>query len=380
MSFETLFGPISTLLCVVILLTLLANLRSIDRLGHKLPARTDTSRLISLLVPARNEGDTIGACVRALLAQDYKNIEVLVLDDDSDDDTAAIVRSFTDPRLRLLIGDALPDGWTGKNWACHQLANAARGEVLCFVDSDTLLAPATITSAVALLDSDDADLVSVLVAAEYNSTTEAVLLPMVNHALLALFPVWLMHRKRFARIALGLGPFMMVRRGAYVAAGGHAAAPAHVVDDVELCRAVKRSGGSVRLANGTAMVSTRWYGNVREIWRGFSKNAFGALDSNLFIAAATVFGLVPLLFAPFVRVTDGLLTGSVQGEPLLQVLLLMTARAITSYVGRDPLWSAPAYPITVLFWGATLAWSVVLSAANRSVEWRGRPVAIHDAR
>jgi hypothetical protein len=220
-------------------------------------------------------------------------------------------------------------------------------------------------------------LVSLLVAAEYNSATEAVLLPMVNHALLALFPVWLMHGPRFARLALGLGPFMMVQRKTYEACGGHAAAPGHVVDDVELCRAVKGVGGSVRLANGTAMVSTRWYGNVRDIWRGFSKNAYGALDSNLFVAAATVFVLVPLLCAPFVRVADGLLTGSLTGEPVLQAFMLLTARAITSYAGRDPLWSAPAYPITVLFWGATLAWSVVLTAANRTVEWRGRPVAVH---
>jgi len=380
MSTTTLFGPIVTLLCLGMLLMLIANLRSVSRLGADLPAHIDSTRMISVLVPARNEGDAIGACVRALLAQDYRHIEVLVLDDESTDDTAAIVRSFDDPRLRLLSGEPLPEGWTGKNWACHQLAQKAHGDVLCFVDADTLLAPATISSALALLDNEHADLVSLLVAAEYNSTTEAVLLPMVNHALLALFPIWLMHNPRFPRVALGLGPFMMVQRDTYEASGGHAAAPGHVVDDVELCRAVKAAGGSVRLANGTAMVSTRWYGNVREIWRGFSKNAFGALDSNLLVAAATVFVIVPLLCAPFVRVVDGVLSGSLSGEPVLQVLLLMTARAITSYAGRDPMWSAPTYPITVLFWGATLAWSVVLTAANRTVEWRGRLVAVHDAR
>lgn len=374
---SALFGPIVTLLCVGILLTLIANLRSVSRLESYVGAQTNDTRLISVLVPARNEGDTIGPCVRALLAQDNQNVEVLVLDDHSDDDTAAIVRSFDDTRLRLLTGEALPTGWTGKNWACHQLAQQARGDVLCFVDADTLLAPSTMSSALALLDDEEADLVTLLVAAEYNSTTEAVLLPMVNHALLALFPVWLMHGRRFPRLALGLGPFMMIQSASYEACGGHAAAPAHVVDDVELCRAVKGVGGAVRLANGTSMVSTRWYGNLRDIWRGFSKNAFGALDSNLLIAASTVFVFVPLLCAPFVRVADGLLNGALTGEPVLQVTMLLTARAITSYVGRDPLWSTPAYPITVLFWGATLAWSVMLTIANRTVEWRGRPVALH---
>ncbi len=378
MSTAALFGPVVTLLCIGILLTLIANLRSTSRLDDYVMTHQDPARLISVLVPARNEGDNIGPCVRALLAQDYPHIEVLVLDDDSDDDTAAIVRSFDDPRLRLFTGETLPEGWTGKNWACHQLASKAQGDVLCFVDADTLLAPSTLSSALAIMNEEEADLVTLLVAAEYNSTTEAVLLPMVNHALLALFPIWLMHGQRFPRLAIGLGPFMMIHTATYEACGGHAAAPGHVVDDVELCRAVKGIGGTVRLANGTSMVGTRWYSSVGDIWRGFSKNAFGALDSSSIVALTTVLVLVPLLCTPFIRVADGLLTGSLATEPVLQALMLLTTRAITSHVGRDPLWSTFAYPITVLFWGATLAWSVILTAANRSVEWRGRPVAVND--
>jgi chlorobactene glucosyltransferase len=374
-SLDTLLGPVTTVVCLAILLSLVLNLRTVRRLDS-VTTEPDPLRTVSLLVPARNEVVAIADCLVGLLAQTHPAVEIVVLDDRSHDGTADVVRSFADPRVRLVEGEELPDGWTGKNWACHQLSRVAHGEVLCFVDADTVLAPDAVRAALGLMQEEEADLVTSLVAAEYRNASEATLLPMVNHALLALFPVWLMHRRSFPRVALGLGPFIMVTRAAYADAGGHAAAPGHVVDDVTLCRSVKRAGGTVRLANGASMLRTRWYTNVGDIWRGFSKNAFGALDSNVLIAAATVFVLVPLLCVPFVRVGTGVLDGSLEATPLVQVLLLLAARTITSVVGRDPLWTVPLHPFTVLFWGATLAWSVVLTTTDRTVEWRGRPVAV----
>lgn len=367
---QLLLGPVTTVLGVVLVVSVLANLRAMPTLrAHRVSHRT-----VTVLVPARDEADGIVECVMALLAQDHEAVEIIVLDDESTDSTADLVRAIDDPRVRVVAGAPLPDGWTGKNWACHQLSQIASGEVLCFVDADTVLAPTAVRAALEVIEGGD--LVTALPAAEYRTAAQTLLLPMVNHALIAMFPVWLMHSRRFPRVVLGLGPFIMVTREAYVAAGGHAASAGKIADDVELCRAVKATGGTVRLANGVDVVRTRWYRTVHEIWRGFAKNAFGALDGNLAIAATTVLILVPLMSAPFIRLTHGLLVGSVSTEELLQVLLFLTARAMTSAAGRDPLVAVPLHVVTVLFWGATLAWSVMLTLGDRTVDWRDRAVAV----
>lgn len=369
-------GPVVTALAAAIVVMLAVNLMSIPRLRADRPAATGGGPSVSVLVPARNEAATIERCLDALVAQDYTPLEIIVLDDRSDDDTAARVARFAGRGVRLLAGEPLPDGWTGKNWACAQLAEAAQGDVLCFVDADTVLDPPTVRAALGELEQSGAGLVTLLLATERRTLAQGLLLPMVNHALMALFPVWLMHRPQAPRVALALGPFLMVTRDAYDAAGGHAASPGHVVDDVTLARAVKQAGYPLRLANGTDLARTPWYWRTGEIWRGFAKNAFGALDYNTFTAAATVLVLVPLLCLPYVRVLIGLQAGDVPGDALVQVLLLTGARTVTSLHGRDPLWSAALHPIAVAVWGATLARSVLLAWSHGTVEWRGRDVPV----
>lgn len=369
-----LLGPVTTVIGVAILVSLVVNLMSIDRLRATGPATAPTAR-VSVLVPARDEEATIGECLTGLLAQHHP-CEIVVLDDGSTDATAAIVAGFADRGVRLVTGEPLPAGWTGKNWACHQLAQVATGDVLCFVDADTVLAPHALDGALAVLERERAGLVTLLMAAERRTFAQATLLPVVNHALMALFPVWLMHRRRAPRVAVGLGPFMMVRRDAYDDAGGHAQGAADIVDDVTLTRAVKAAGHPVRLANGTEVARTRWYATTGDICRGFSKNAFGALDSNLWVASLTVCVLVPLLCAPFLRVVAGAWTGHVAGEAVVQVLVILAARLITSVQGGDPVWSVPLHPLALAVWGLTLAWSVGLTITDRTVEWRGRDVPV----
>lgn len=326
--------------------------------------------LISVLVPARDEEASIGACVGALLEQDYPNVEIIVLDDESTDGTAGVARR--DPRVNVVAGAPWPHGWTGKNWACHQLAARARGDVLCFVDADTILSPDALSRAAGELQDDDLGLVSVLLRTETRTVAEGVLMPMVNHALLALLPAALMERPGHPGLAIALGPFIMVRRGAYVAAGGHAAAPGHVVDDVQIARAVKASGHRVGLRNGTALVHTRWYDGFRQIWNGFSKNAYGGLGYRPGAALAALLIVAPALLLPFLRLAVGLSTGGAIVLPAFQVSLILSTRAITARAGRDPLWSIPFHPVMITVWAGALARSMLLARAGREIEWKGR--------
>lgn len=330
---------------------------------------------VSVLVPARSEEASIGDCLAGLLAQDYPNLEILVLDDESDDATPHIVGAITDDRVRLISGKPHPQSWTGKNWACHQLSQAATGELLCFVDADTLLQPETISVAVGALVAEEAGLVSLLPRSGRASLAGQVLLPMVTHATFALVPVAAIHSPRYPAVAAAFGPFMLLTRDAYEAAGGHAAHPQSVVDDVALSRGVKAAGHPVRLLDGTDLIETTWYRTVGEIWTGFAKNAYPALDYNAWIAAAAVLVLTPLLVSPLVRVVFGALGGHVSMVAVWLLLLLMANRALTASYGRDPLWSTPLHPITVVFWAATLVWSVVLATTDLEVVWKGRALS-----
>jgi chlorobactene glucosyltransferase len=332
------------------------------------------SPLVSVLVPARNEEDVIGTCLEHLVAQDYPNLEIVVLDDGSTDATSLIVADQPDDRIRLATGSPPPPGWTGKNWACHQLAREARGDLLCFVDADTVIEPGAVSAAAGLLDDHDAGMVSLMPASGSTSVAGAVLLPMVTHALLGLFPLAAVHRAANPMVALAFGPFILITRRAYRASGGHAADPDHIVDDVQLSRNVKAAGYRVRIGNGTDIVRTRWYEGLGDVWRGFSKNAYGALGHNPWFASAVVFLLAPLLLTPFVRVGLGILGGDIPEVAVWQSLLLLANRALTSHLGRDPLWSTPLHPVTVAFWGAALAHSMMLYAARRSVAWKDRDV------
>ena len=377
MSWDFVFGRLLTLVLVGHVGLILWNLRVVVRPKAR---ELEPAPKVSILVPARNEEAEIGDCLRSLLQQTHPDVEIVVLDDRSTDRTAAIVRAVGGDRVRLITGVELPDGWTGKNWACHQLAEAATGEVLCFVDADTNLAPDAVASVVSTLVTHDVGLVAVLLRSDTDGVAEAVLLPMVNHAVLGLFPTSLIHRSPHPDLAIGFGPFLTISRQAYDDAGGHAAHPSHVVDDMRLARSVKAAGHEIRLVNGTDLVSTRWYHGLREIWHGFSKNAYGGIAYRSGLALAAVAILMPLLVLPFVRLIVGLFTGSVPGEVLMQVALLLVGRLITSIVGRDPLWTVPLHPVTVIFWAATLAWSVTLGLTGRTVAWKGRRVAVGDRR
>jgi chlorobactene glucosyltransferase len=371
-SWEFLFDRVVPWLLVAQLALILWNLSELRRP----PTRRwgPDAPLVSILVPARNERETIGGCVGRLLAQTYPNLEVIVLDDNSVDGTADVVGRIDDDRLQVVTGTPLPDGWTGKNWACHQLSERAGGSVLCFVDADTSLEPEAVASAVAAMHDEGAGLISLLPRAAQGTTAGQVLLPMVTHATFALFPVAAVHRTRNPLLAAAFGPFVMVTRDAYAASGGHAARPAAVVDDVQLSRSVKATGRPVRLLNGTDLVETGWYRRIGEIWTGFSKNAFSALDHNLWVASLVLFVLSPLLLSPFVRVLFGVWEGAVPILAVWQLLLLIANRALTSLVSRDPLWSSVLHPIAVAFWAATLAWSMLLSTTGREVVWKGRAI------
>ena len=228
----------------------------------RVPTATATGVRVSVLLPVRDEAARITPCLQALLGQQGVDLEIVVLDDGSSDGTTDVARRVVDgdPRVRLLTGRPLAAGWLGKPHACQQLADAAApsSAVLVFVDADVVLAPHAVAATVALLEQTGLDLLSPYPRQEAPGAT-ALVQPLLQWSWLSFLPLRLAERSPQPSLSAANGQLLAVRRTAYVRAGGHAAVRAAVVEDVELLRALKRTGGRGGVCDGTDLATTRMY-------------------------------------------------------------------------------------------------------------------------
>lgn len=360
-----------------VLLIALSNLVALRRLA-RFGQPVETPR-VSVLVPARDEEHNIEACVRSVLAQCYPDFEVLVLDDSSTDHTGEILAALhaEDPRLRVLGGTPLPAGWLGKHWACHQLAKAASGDLLLFVDADTRHHPEALANAVAALQSEDADLVTALPRQVVGTWAERLVIPILPWSVLSFIPLAIAHRVRLPLLAVAVGQFMLFRRTAYDAVGGHAAVRTSPVDDIALARRVKAAHLRWRLVDGVGRVEARMYRGRSEVVAGISRTlyaVFGNLPAHLFVWLwlGIVFLEPPVLLAaaalgaPLPGTAVALAAGCVAAALVLWL--------ITAVRFRFPLYLALLYPVVVALGVAIALRSAVLTAMGRTT-WKGRPVA-----
>lgn len=249
---------------------------------------------VSVLVPCRNEEKRLEPNLLSLLSQDYPDFEVIVLDDNSTDTTPGILKklSAAHPRLRVLTGRPLPAGWQGKNYACHQLSEAAGGDWLLFVDADTTHAPGMLRAALQEASDRKAAVVSTFPRQIFHSAGDELTVPLMFFILLSFLPMFFTDKKiPVARgaFATGCGQFFLVRRDAYRAVGGHAAVGARISEAPLLAGRVKSAGYKIVLADGSSFVSCRMYDGWAETRRGFSRSVFASMGGSV---AALLFFLV----------------------------------------------------------------------------------------
>ncbi len=355
-----------------------ANIRSLRRLSRPPRAASGFGPRVSIVIPARNEERGIGDAVRSQLSQDYRDFEVIVVDDRSTDGTREILERLSrgQPRLRIVRGEEPQPGWLGKPHALHQGAAAATGELLLFVDADVRYDPRTLAEAVAWLEAQGADFLALFPGFDMHGFWENVLMPYIPVAYF--FGLgFLANSDRHRWVAAGGGAGNLVRRGAYEAVGGHAGLRDSVIDDVRLAMAVKRAGFRCRVARADDRVRVRMYRGFREIFDGFAKNvsfvlqgAFGAV----FLAAACL--MVVGAIAPAIALGAAALGLPVPpGDLLLAVLGLGGAvacrAALAAYLGW-PQWAAWTQPLMAIVWGAIIARSFWRRFVRRELLWRGR--------
>jgi chlorobactene glucosyltransferase len=354
-----------------------SNLLFLKRLGQSDAAPPVHLPKVSILVPARDEEANITACIASLLAQDYPDFEVLALDDRSADRTGDLLAELAGKncRLQALSGRRLPAGWTGKSWACHQLAQAAGGEVLLFTDADTRHGPQALRQAVLSLTGNRCDLLSALPRQEVRTPGERLLVPVLYWSLLAFFPLGLAYWLPLPFLAVAVGQFMLIRRSAYERLGGYAAIRDQVADDLALARRAKAQRLHWRLLDGGGQVRCRMYHSFPEAWSGFRKNFFAAFGYRIMPFTLIWLWLGIVFLEPPLLLALGSLTGRFSGDSLRLAAMAAGEAALlwglVLWRFRFPFFPAIIYPASVAVAVAIAGHSLLLSLKGQAT-WKGR--------
>jgi chlorobactene glucosyltransferase len=331
---------------------------------------------VTIIIPARNEERNIEGCLRSVLSQEYPELEILVVDDESTDRTPEIVESYArkDPRLKLIRGAPIPPGWVGKGWALYQGHLKAEGEYLILLDADTRLYPHAVTTLVAYNRKNPVDLLNPIPRFVQKTFWEKVLGPLLWGMVRIRFP-WIWVNQRWIPDNMAFGPLLFIRKEVYDAVGGHRLVAHDILEDVALSRLLKERGFLTRIVSGKYLFEIRMYHSLREIIEGWTKTAYGAMGYNPVLMAMAILGSFFLATQPFLTLILSLFLGDSArvwlGLSLFQLLGLCIRRILDARENEYPLWTILFHPV-----GMVLIHSMQLSSVWRyyfgSFRWKGR--------
>jgi glycosyltransferase involved in cell wall biosynthesis len=350
---------------------------------------------IAVIIPAYNEAINLRDCVEAVLDSelpDPATLQLWIADDESTDNTEVIAQSLVaqDPRVHLVAVPPRPttEVWRGKNWACAQAAEQARGEYLLFIDADVRLERGAIAAALVEAQASRADLLSCLPEIMCGCLAEWLAQPIIVRMLTAGFNIGAVSDPAQPDVAFAAGPFMLFRRAAYDHIGGHRAVADDLVEDVALARQIKAFRLNMRLMLGLGLVKVRMYQNLAALWEGWTKNLhMGAqrkVSATLLVALISLFVFV----VPWLGILMSSLVFFKVGPQEGMVLLLPLMSASALLLWESILWRQQAVllAIPVRYWG--LSWlggllvaaiaiaSIIKTETGWGWTWRGRSLAL----
>jgi chlorobactene glucosyltransferase len=359
------------------LVTLIRNLAYLKRLEDEAAPEPGEEPVIDVLIPARNEAETLPRCLESLRHQAYSRYSVTVLDDSSTDGTAEVVGQFEQEsdRFRLISGTSLPEGWVGKPWACQQLAEQTDGEILLFVDADTHFTPDLLARVAGIMQREQPGLLSAFPFQETETIGERIVIPGLYMLFLCGMPIWHLEDLDRSEVAAANGQFICMTRKVYEQIGGHKAVHDQVVEDLPLSRIVKGAGFSLVARTASESVHCRMYRSNQEVTDGFAKNAFVTFGERPSAAITSILGMTVTLIVPPILLARNLRRGSSLeswGPPAIATGLGFILRWLTSrrtgFRQRDTIFvpvNAVAYVFIVL---RSMWWHY----AGGGYKWKGR--------
>ncbi len=337
--------------------------------------RAEDFPCISIIVPARNEEANIACLLTSLVHQDYPHYEVIVVDDASTDNTAAIVQEYTKDGVRLVSIDGPPEGWTGKNYACWTGASFARHPWLLFVDADIELASCALRSTIGFAVKQDVHALSLFPQQRCETFWERLLLPFAFQQ----YFVGINARvNESTGPALANGQYFFIHRNAYAQVNGHAANAGSIVEDAALAISLKRKGIVAFACRGEGLVSVRMYTNLQQIANGFGKNAYTYLQQSPLTGIQTAISTalassVAMLFVDARREKSYPLFFIAVVAYIAQVLSALPWLKHFGIARRYALLT----PFSALTFLAIAINSLLHTIVGHSVAWKGRSYATH---
>lgn len=322
---------------------------------------------VDVIVPARDEAETIGPVIASLVAQEYAgDFRVTLVDDNSTDGTAAAAAAASN--LKVLRGQPKPPGWSGKMWAVAQGVAATSAPVLLFTDADIVHDPRHLSSLVARLSQPRVALVSEMVRLNCTSLAERALVPAFVYFFQMLYPFSRVNSPR-SKVAAAAGGTVLIRRDALERIGGIEAIKDALIDDVTLARAVKKVG-PIYLGHSGLATSIRPYPHFVDIWRMVSRTAFTQLRYSFTLLLLTLLGLTVVWLVPMAQILFGTGWRFACGCAAFTLAAASYIPTLRRY-GRNPLWSL-TLPLIALFYMAATVGSALRHWFGGGANWKSR--------
>jgi len=321
---------------------------------------------VSVLIPARNEEDNIKNILEDLRHEDYTNIEVLVYDDNSTDSTAKIVKEYgeKDSRIRLIQPEPLPEGWLGKNYACHLLSKEATGEFLLFLDADVRIGRSMLDKALAKMTKYNLSLLTIFPKQIMLSFGEKITVPVMNYILLSLLPLFLVRRSIRPSLAAANGQFMLFRSDVYKVVLPHKAARNQKAEDIAISRLFKKNKQRIACLLGNESIKCRMYSSYGKSITGFSRNIAAYFGGSLLLAflfwLITSFGFVFIWLSMSTFVS------------LLYLLFYILARIIISKISEQNITENLLYIVPQQISMGHIIYKAIISKYWGKFIWKGR--------
>ncbi len=374
------YAIVVSVVSAYVLLVAVINLASFLLIRSKPSVRS--GGLVSVLIPARNEEAIIEECLSGLLDQSYKNYEVIVLDDNSTDNTLKILKRLEaqHERLRVLEAREKPERWKGKTYAVQQLAEAADGEYLYIVDADTKHDRDAVSWAVSQLQERNLDAFSGMPVQITRTFAEKLLVPIV-YLPIVFVPLLIFNRRRPRRPAFGVGQFFVFRKECFFQLGGMHRVKSKITKDLAMSSLLKREGYRFQFLDTRGHVSCRMYGSFREVINGFTKNMY---DLAGIAPAFTAIGapVIPVLFTiPSIGllavVTAAVLVpgGAINWLLVAAVLTFFVAWGIHLIYQKQSFWSVFLAPVFFAVLSVLIYYGLGRYLRGRRPVWKSRKVA-----
>ncbi|URA11140.1 glycosyltransferase [Thermospira aquatica] len=340
------------------------------------PRKPSSFPKISVLIPARNEAHRIRPCLESLLSQDYPNYEVIVLNDNSTDDTEAILKEFSGkPNFRFINGKPLPPDWKGKPYASQQLFEAATGEILFFTDADTVHHPQTLSFLLGAMQHWGVDFLSGFALHETHSIGEKLILPAVYMATVLYLPLPLVLWTRWPFFSFAIGQILFMKRGVLEKINGFELVKNHVVEDLALAYTVKRHGFHTLFLDAKNFIRCRMYESFEHGFYGIARVIYAAIGKNFLLFLGLLIGIISAILLPaFFGIRYGFYPASELSKAWLCIGVFLTAWGIFLLDRRQSWLSIVGYPF--VFFNLLLAalYSLVKTGLGKGILWKERLV------